>query len=239
MRRPALLTGLVAALVLLPATAASAHPAFNPNQLPAGEPVDTVLVVPHGCSTADEVMPDQGSAVPTTRFDLQVVDGVMVEPGDVEGWDVVDDGEAIVWTDTGGATTEPIEFPMTLTVTDGSAGDTVLLAAHQECEDGSSYRWTEGSPSTPPVRLEVTAGETGTAATDTEDTGHGAADPQPEPEGTPGDTAATDAPSEDVTEATTAAGDGGIDGATVAAVLAVGVAVAAGIVSLVRRRRTA
>lgn len=156
---------LTAALLVLPAATAWAHPSFNPNAVPVGEPVETVLVVPHGCSTGDSVMPGEGEAVPTTRFDLQLLDGMTIEPGDVDGWTAEDDGEAIVWTDAGGATTDPIELPITLTVTEGSAGDQLNLSAYQECEDGSSYRWTEGSEGTPPVRLELTEGETGTVDT--------------------------------------------------------------------------
>jgi uncharacterized protein YcnI len=169
--RPRVLALLTAALVALPATAALAHPSFNPNAVPVGEPVDTVLVVPHGCSTGSGVMPEEGEAVPTTRFDLQTPDGVTIEPQPVDGWEAEDDGEAIVWTDAGGATTEPIELAMTLTVEDGAAGDELLLSAYQECEDGSSYRWTEGAEGTPPVRLELTEGETGTV--EVEDGDHG------------------------------------------------------------------
>lgn len=244
MRRPLLLTGLVAALTLLPATAALAHPSFNPNQVPAGEPVDAVLVVPHGCSTGDEVMPEEGRAVPTTRFDLQVVDGVTIEPGEVDGWQAEDDGEAIVWTADGGATTDPIEFPVTLTV-EGDPGDELALAAFQECEDGSSYRWTEGSDSTPAVVLELTAGATGNDDVDMEGTDHVAGGTEgmggvpEEGTGDATDIATEEAATEDATAAATEAGDGGIDGATVAALLAILVAVTAGIVSLVRRKGTA
>lgn len=166
--RPARLAALTAALLVLPATAAWAHPSFDPNAVPIGEPVETTLVVPHGCSTSDDVMPEEGQAVPTTRLDLQVVAGITIEPDDVDGWDAEHDGEAIVWTDAGGATTDPIELPVTLTVEEGRPGDQLLLSAYQECEDGSSYRWTEGSESTPPVRLELTEGETGTVETNME-----------------------------------------------------------------------
>lgn len=238
MRRPPLLVGLVAVLVLLPATAALAHPAFNPNQLPPGEPVDATLVVPHGCSGGDGVVPEEGQAVPTTGFDLQQVDGVRVEPGDVEGWDVATDGEAISWTDAGGATTAPIELPVTVTIEQGSPGDSILLSAYQECEDGSSYRWTEGSDETPPVRLELTAGEVDTAEMDMGENDHGGtADTSGTSEGP--SVEATHGSSEEATAAAAADEDGGVDGATVAAILAIVVAVAAGIVSLVRRKGTA
>lgn len=230
MRRPALLAGLVVALTLLPATAAVAHPSFNPNQVPVGEPVEAVLVVPHGCSTADEVMPEEGQAVPTTRFDLQQVEGVRIEPGDVDGWDVSTDGEALVWTDAGGATTGPIELPVTVTVEEGSPGDTFQLAAYQECEDGQSYRWTEGSEDTPAVRLEVADGGTGPSEMDAGGMSDGTED------------AEASGPAEAGTEAAAAAAaadDEGLDGATVAAIMAIVVAVGAGVYSLVRRKGVA
>lgn len=164
MIRLARVAAVVAALTLLPASAALAHPSLNPNAVPVGSPVDTTLVVPHGCSSGDEVRPeDETSAVATTRVDLQLLDGLEVEPHSVDGWDVTTDDEAVSWTDAGGATTDPIELPITLTVLDGDPGDQVNLAVYQECEDGQSYRWTEGSEDTPAVLLELTEGETGSA----------------------------------------------------------------------------
>lgn len=169
MRRIA--TALAAAvLVVVPATVAWAHPSFNPSELPVGQPVEAIFVVPHGCTVSDEVMPeDQDDAVPTTRVDLEKVDGLTIEPGSVEGWEVADDGEAIVWTAVDDATTEPIELPVTLTAPGGAAGEQLELSAYQECEDGQSYRWTSGSDSTPPVRLELVEGAAA-ASPDAQDT---------------------------------------------------------------------
>ncbi len=165
MTRTSRLVALVAALTLLPASAALAHPNLNPNAVPVGEPVDTTLVIPHGCSSGDEVRPEEEeeSAVATTRVDLQLLDGIEVEPAEVDGWEVTTDDEAVSWTDAGGATTDPIELPITLTVHEGEPGDQLHLAVFQECEDGQSYRWTEGSEDTPAVLLELTEGETGSA----------------------------------------------------------------------------
>ena len=160
--RPTRVAAATAALLVLSATAAWAHPSFNPNAVPVGQAVETTLVVPHGCSTGDNVMPEEGEAVPTVRFDVQLVDGLTIEPHTINGWNAENDGEAIVWTADGGATTDPLEFPVTLTVEQGSPGDELHLAAYQECEDGSSYRWTEDSDSTPAILLELTEGETGT-----------------------------------------------------------------------------
>lgn len=163
------LAAVTAAVLVLPATAAWGHPSLNPNAVPVGEPVETTVVVPHGCSTGEGVMPEgEGEAVPTTRFDLQVVDGMTIEPGEVDGWDTEVQDDAVVWTDAGGATTDPIELPITLTVASGEPGDQLALSAFQECENGDSYRWTDGSEDTPPVRVELTEGEAGTVGMDHE-----------------------------------------------------------------------
>lgn len=160
------LLAATATLVTVPATAALAHPAFNPNAIPVGESVESTLVVPHGCAPGGG-MPD-GEAVPTVQLDLGSTDQVSIEPGEVDGWAIEDDGEAIVWRDTGGATTEPIELPVTITVVEGAEGDQLFLPAFQQCEDGSSFRWvaTPGQDGDPAVKLELTSGGTGTVDVD-------------------------------------------------------------------------
>ncbi len=140
--RTSRLLATTAAMTLLPAAAALAHPSFNPNAIPPGESIAVDLVVPHGCAPGGG-MPD-GEALPTIRLDLEHPDGVTVVPMDVDGWDAVDDGEAIVWSDAGGATTEPIIFPVMLTV-EGEIGASVYLNAFQQCEGGESFRWI-GTP---------------------------------------------------------------------------------------------
>lgn len=166
MSRP-LRRGAVLALVLILATAAaaSAHPSFNPNRLPAGEAVDAVLVVPHGCNP-EGGMPDDGAASPTVVLDLQLTDEITAfEPHDIEGWRIerVSDGEVVRWTATDGGTTEPIELPITITL-EGPVDEELYLAAFQECEEGS-FRWI-GTPEQeaefPAVKLTTTAGEIGT-----------------------------------------------------------------------------
>lgn len=140
--RTSRLLATTAIMTLLPAAAALAHPSFNPNAIPPGEAIEVDLVVPHGCAPGGG-MPD-GDALPTVELDLEHPEGVTIVPGEVDGWDVEDDGEAIVWTDAGGATTDPITFPLTLTV-DGEVGDSVYLNAFQLCEGGDSFRWI-GTP---------------------------------------------------------------------------------------------
>lgn len=233
------LLGATGAVLVLTATAAVAHPSFNPNAVPVGEAVDTVLVIPHGCSTTDAVRPEDGSqAVPTTRVDLQLLDGLTIEPDDVEGWEATDDGEAIVWTDAGGATTDPIELPLTLTVTEGEPGDRLDLAVYQECEDGSSYRWTAGSSETPAVRLDLTEGGTGTVEVPTEhgdmdmDMGEETTTEEPTEEPTPDATTATALDGDEVATE----GDG--NGSMAAVIAVVVVLLAAGGTMLARRRRS-
>jgi uncharacterized protein YcnI len=165
MNRTTRLAVLTAALTLLP-TVALAHPSFNPNQVPAGEPVEAVLVVPHGCAPGGG-MPD-GDALATIRVSLEHQDAVTVEGHDIDGWDVADDGEAVVWSDAGGATTEPISLPVTLVVAPDTAVGDLYLSVFQECEDGESFRWIgtpEAEADWPAVLLEVTEGEVGTAET--------------------------------------------------------------------------
>ncbi len=230
-----------ASLVLLPATAALAHPAFNPNAIPVGEPVDSTLVVPHGCAPGGG-MPD-GDAEPTVQLDLGYTDQVAVEARDVDGWRAEDDGEAIVWTETGGATTDPIELPVTLTVAEGDEGEQVFLPALQTCQDGSTFRWvaTPGQDGDPAVKIELTAGQTGTVDVpdedhDTDDPDVDASDPTSEAgSDAPSPTDATDQPSP-AADAAASEGDTGGSGTMVAVVaLLLGLVVLGGVVAFRRK----
>lgn len=233
-----------AALVLLPASAALAHPAFNPNAIPVGEPVDATLVVPHGCAPGGG-MPD-GDAVPTVKLDLGYTDQVTVEAREVDGWSAEDDGEAIVWTEAGGATTDPIELPVTLTVAEGDEGDELFLPALQTCQDGSTFRWaaTPGQDGDPAVKIELTSGEPGTV--DVTDEGHDMDMDASEPAqdtGAPTASETTDAqeqdrpsPVADTSASGDDAGGSGTSGVVVAALL--GLVVVGGVV-VFRTRRSA
>ncbi len=170
MRRTAIVTTTVAAgLLLLPAVA-SAHPAFNPSELPPGQSIESTLVIPHGCAPGGgmpETGDDGGGAEPTTELALQHSDRVTVEPQEVTGWEVADDGEAWVWSDDGGATTDVIELPVVLIIDEAVAtGDAIYLRAYQECADGSSFQWV-GTPDEdatyPAIKLAASEGEVGTA----------------------------------------------------------------------------
>jgi uncharacterized protein YcnI len=169
MRRP-LLAVLTATLTLLP-TAALAHPSFNPNEVAAGTPTQAILIVPHGCAPDGGVAEDGGASLATIELALQLPDGVLVEPGEVDGWDTsVQDG-AVVWSDAGGATTDVLELPVTITAAPDATPDQEM-AAFQQCEGDQFLRWGAGADDYPPVRLTVAAsggGEDPTEPTESTD----------------------------------------------------------------------
>lgn len=176
MRSATRIAALTAGLLVLTATAAFAHPGFNPNQMPVGEPVEAIFVVTHGCTFVE------GDAQRTVRVDLGYTDQVRITAHDVDGWDVADDGEAIVWTDAGGSTTDPIVLPLTVTVISGDEGDRVYLPVFQECAEGDVYRWVAepGQDGDPAARLDLTAGEVSTTPIEDDDNpggDHGSHDP--------------------------------------------------------------
>lgn len=160
-RRAAVLaTGLTVAV----ASGASAHPAFDPDQVPGGEPIESTLVIPHGCG-ADGGMPGEGGGDPTTLIELQLTDAFATfEAADVDGWDVSRDGDVVSWRDAGGATADPIELPVTFTVA-GEADEELYLSLYQACDAGGEFRWI-GTPDRqadfPAVKLTLTSGGTGT-----------------------------------------------------------------------------
>lgn len=182
MPRSTVVATLTAALLAVP-TAALAHPALNPSSIPAGRPVDAILVVPHGCAPGGG-MPDTeegAEAEATVELAIQQRDGVSLVPGEIDGWDVADDGEAWVWTDAGGATTDVIELPVTITIEAGAeTGDRFYLKAFQECAGGAAFQWI-GTPDEeaeyPAIFLEASDGSIGDAEPDEgTETDHGGMD---------------------------------------------------------------
>lgn len=160
MRRPRTIAALAAIAMLVPA-AAMAHPSFNPNEVATGTATDAVLVIPHSCGLHGG-MPDGDDALPTIEFALQLADGVTVEPGDVDGWDTSVADDAVTWTDAGGATTDVIEFPVTITVAP-DAGPEFALTAFQQCEDDQFIRWTADDADFPAVHLVVEGAGSGSS----------------------------------------------------------------------------
>jgi hypothetical protein len=119
------------------------------------------------------VAEDGGASLATIELALQLPDGVLVEPGEVDGWDTsVEDG-AVVWSDAGGATTDVLEFPVTITAAPDATPDQEM-AAFQQCEGNQFLRWGAGADDYPPVRL-TTEGHASepTDPEGAEDDGHG------------------------------------------------------------------
>lgn len=175
MNRTSTVALLTSGLLLLPGVAL-AHPGLNPNSGPAGETITSTLVIPHGCAPGGG-MPegDEAEASPTVEIALQHTDGVQIEALDVEGWTTEDDGEALVWTDAGGSTTDVIQLPVTITLT-GETGDSLYVNAYQECASGDAFQWIatpDVDAEWPAVYLAV-ADEVGVAAAPTHsDADHG------------------------------------------------------------------
>jgi uncharacterized protein YcnI len=247
MLRPAHLTrravALAAALTVLTATAAAAHPSFNPNELPGGEPVETVLVVPHGCSPTGG-MPDGDDATATTLLELQLTDAVLdLQPGEIEGWETSRDGDVVRWEDAGGATTEPIELPVTISLA-GDSGEDIYLAAYQACAEGGEFRWI-GTPDAeaewPAAKLTLTSGAVGTTTPESMD--HSAHDPAAHDSMHDGDHEGMEGHDEmaeaDGGAAAMSGESAGDDGAPIAVIVLVVAALLTVVVALVVRRATA
>jgi uncharacterized protein YcnI len=242
------LAAMTAALVVLPAAAAWAHPALNPNQLPTGATTDSVLVVPHGCAPGGG-MPNGGEALPTVLFSLAKTDGVTVTPKPVDGWDLAEDTEAVTWTATDGGTTDVIEFPVSVTV-DTPAGEDVYVDAFQECEGGDSFRWIArpGDEGWPAVLVSATSGAVGTAAPDDDHMGMDMSGSEMPAADMPPDGMAADMAAEDMGPDTADAAtqpladeeaDGGVNAGVVVAILAVLALLAGGLVAVARGRKAA
>ncbi len=229
--RPRLIGAVTAALVLAPATAALAHPSFNPNAIPAGEAVESVLVVPHGCAPGGGV-PD-GDGVPTTRFDL----------GHTEQVGATGRGGTPRWTDAGGATSEPIELPVTITVADGAEGDEIFLPAFQECEDGSSHRWVatpDDAEGDPAVKLELTSGPPATVEVEEDDHGASQAPTGAVTPTTPGSPEPADVASPSPASAVASEESGGTSGIMpVVLVIVAGLVLLGGAVAIRRKKGSA
>ena len=140
--------GLTTLAVLLPATAATAHPFITDGAtVPAGSLTTMTIEMGHGCGSEGE-----GGGDPTLEVALQVPDEVSyIEPRDTDGYeasvetDANDRPEVVVWTATDGGVAAPA-VPMDIII-DGAEGDEVFLKVFQGCE-GFEYRWI-GTPDEP------------------------------------------------------------------------------------------
>lgn len=181
-RRLATLAATASGLLLL-ASPAFAHPSFNPNQVTAGEQFEVDLVIPHGCA-AGGGMPSEGEeASPTIRIDLQVPDTAhVVEVAEHRGWKVTQDTDAITWSDDGGATNEPLVFPLSLEIDSGFTEDTTLYwTILQTCQEGSTLWIAQGEDgeASPAAVMLVAAGVGGVDQVDEDPEGGDATAPAP------------------------------------------------------------
>lgn len=250
LRARAAVAALVTAGVLLPATVAAAHPGLRPNELRPGETVEAELIIPHGCGTEGGV-PEEGEVVsPTVEVAVQWPDGIEIRPVEVDGWATdVADGVA-TWLDDGGATTDAILVPATVSASTDLQGE-IFVSVFQACENGESFRWVatpeeEGSPA---LRLTV-AGEPVPAPTTSPTPVTPSQDPTPTdaPSATPAATPTTPAttppaatPTPTATPALIATQEPVDDGEVGASflVMAIGIAVGVGIATVLIRRRRA
>lgn len=195
-RRPvALLAGLLAWL-LLPASAASAHPfVAGGGELPVDSLVEITLQIAHGCGEEAD-----GEGADTVEVALEVPEWLrIVEVADHGGYDhdvEVSDGRTAVvtWRDAGGAEPAPA-FDLSV-VADGEVGATRYLRVFQGCDD-VSYRWigTPDDPADDPaIRVELTPADPDRPAPPREEV----AEPEPgEPEEGPEDEETSTEPPDD------------------------------------------
>lgn len=159
-RHRTLLAGTSAALLLLLAAPAGAHPFFRDAEVvPAASLTTLTLAMAHGCGSEAE-----GRGEPTTEVAVEVHERFLfVEPHDQDGFDVTvetaDDGRpaVLLWSAT--TSTEPAPEVVFDVVVDGQAGDEVYVKVFQGCGD-EVYRWigTPDEPAEDPaVRLVLTA----------------------------------------------------------------------------------
>ena len=152
MRRPVtVLLALLAAMALWTGPAA-AHVALMPSEAEAEQPLETQLIVTHGCGPEGEVPLDEDEAAPITSVTMQVPEGVDVRPGEVDGWQAsVDTGHGptqVVWdSEDGEGEALGLQFDLEVTAGDDLDGEQVWFRVVQDCIDGESMAWTQtGEP---------------------------------------------------------------------------------------------
>jgi len=221
-------TALAAALLLALPAAASAHVTLQPTSAPA----DAYVVL-------DVRVPTERDDASTTKVEVQMADGIIsastqpvpgwtaevtkakVDPPiDVDGVDVDEQVGTITFTATGKGIGpgEFQDFPVSMKLPAGKAGDALTFKALQTYDDGEVVRWIGSEDSDNPAPT-VTL----TAAQD--EAAHGAGnDPSA------GGGARTAAPTGD-------GGDGGGDGLAVAALVLGALGLLAGGAALLTARR--
>lgn len=197
--RAAAVAVLAGALVVVPATLASAHVTVDPSSTDAGGWSVLTFRVPNEKPDASttRVVVDlpvdhpllSVSVRPVPGWTAQVARGPLPEPVDLHGTEVTQAPTRVTWTaDDADAAIAPGEF-QAFDVSAGplpdAAGTTLALPAHQTYDDGSVVDWADvpvagqDEPEHPaPTLVTTTADEAGTTVT-TDDAGApaGATDP--------------------------------------------------------------
>ncbi|WP_206691308.1 YcnI family protein [Quadrisphaera sp. INWT6] len=233
--RPAAATALAAALVLLPAAAASAHVRVVPDSTAAGGYALLTFRVPNESSTASTTRvqvtlptdhPLTYAAVqPVPGWTAQVAEAALPAPVDVGGATITTAPRTVTWTAEAGSGIAPgqfQQFPLSVGPLP-DAGTTVLLPAVQTYSDGTEVSWDEPVPASGEEPEHPAPELVTTAAAAEEHAGHdGSA------------SASSAAASGEEEEAATGWGAGGWLGLTGAVLGAAGL-----VVALLGRRRTA
>lgn len=154
---------LTVAAVLATATAASAHPGFRPDEVPAGQ-AEVELVMEHSCGVDGEDPVPGGPSSPTTLVAVSWPDGFRLDPRRLDGFTVeVDEDEGVSsWEATDGGVDGELVLPAVVTV-EGTVGEDLLVPVYQECANGEFVRWAAepGENGDPIVTLGIAEGEPG------------------------------------------------------------------------------
>lgn len=144
-----------AALVVALASPASAHVEADPQTVPAGESATIELVVGHGCDGLD-----------TTGLQIQIPEGLDVEPEAPEGWSVTVEERVIAFEGGPLDDHDPLGFPLTFTAPD-EAG-TLSFPTVQLCGEESASWIGDADSDNPAPEVDITAAAGGSAASSSE-----------------------------------------------------------------------
>jgi len=191
--RPAAATALAAALVLVPAAAASAHVRVVPDSTAAGGHALLTFRVPNESDTAsttrvEVTLPTDHplthvAVQPVPGWTAAVVEAALPAPVDVGGATITTAPRTVTWTADPGSGIAPGQFQQ-FPLSAGplpDAGTTVLLPAVQTYSDGTAVAWDEPVPAggEEPEHPAPELVTTGAGAAAGEHAGHTAAAPEP------------------------------------------------------------
>jgi len=183
--RPAAATALAAALVLVPAAAASAHVRVVPDSTAAGGHALLTFRVPNESDTAsttrvEVTLPTDhpltyAAVQPVPGWTARVVEAALPAPVDVGGATITTAPRTVTWTADAGSGIAPgqfQQFPLSVGPLP-DAGTSVLLPAVQTYSDGTAVAWDEPVPASG-EEPEHPAPELVTTEATGEHAGHGA-----------------------------------------------------------------